>query len=154
MGRGGRVLLVILSLASPAVGGAGSPARAPITGAVSDPGTLTAEDRRELAERRAAVVARVEQFRQRLAAPCANLRDAVRGVLESVDRVGAVDPGPALLTSNPPKLRVSYVVTLTSGRRAHDEVVVEVPLDVRVVPAADPAGPGSTHRCGGAATGR
>jgi hypothetical protein len=154
MGRGGRVLLVILSLVSPVAAGASSSARTPITGAVSDPGTPTAEDRRELAERRTAVVARVEEFRQRLVAPCANLRDAVRGVLESVERVGAVDPGPALLASNPPKLRVSYVVVLTSGRRAHDEVVVEVPLDVRLVPAADPAGPGSTHRCGSAVTGR
>ena len=148
------MLLVILSLVSPVAAGASSPVRAGITGAVSDPGTLTAEDRRELAERRTAVVARVEEFRQRLVAPCANLRDAVRGVLESVERVGAVDPGPALLASNPPKLRVSYVVVLTSGRRAHDEVVVEVPLDVRLVPAADPAGPGSTHRCGSAVTGR
>jgi hypothetical protein len=80
-----------------------------------------------------------------------NLRKAVQETLESVERVGAVDPGPALLTSEPPKLRVSYVVALTSGRLARDEVVMLIPLAVRVVPAGGEAGGGP--QCGRTAPG-
>jgi hypothetical protein len=118
---------------------------------VSDPRALTADERRELASRRAAVEERVEEFSRRLIDPCTNLRKAVQETLASVERVGAVDPGPALLTSDPPKLRVSYVVSLTGGRLVRDEVVVLIPLAVRVVPAGGEAGGG--RQCGRAAPG-
>ena len=118
---------------------------------VSDPRALTADERRELAGRRAAVETRVEEFGRRLIDPCTNLRKAVQETLASVERVGAVDPGPALLTSEPPKLRVSYVVALTSGRLARDEVVMLIPLAVQVVPVGGEAGRGP--QCGRAAPG-
>lgn len=145
-------LLVALVLAWP-VGLPANPGSrvTPGTEALADPGTLTVDERREFLERRAAVEARVDEFRQRLLAPCRNLRDAVRTALESVERVRAMDPGPALLTSDPPKFRVSYVVALTSGRYVGDEVVVEVPLDVRVVPVAGQPGRERLHPCGGTA---
>jgi hypothetical protein len=118
---------------------------------VSDLKALTAAERRELAGRRAAVEARVEEFGRRLIGPCTNLREAVQATLESVERVEAVDPGPALLTSDPPKLRVSYVVTLTSGQQVRDEVIMVVPLAGRVVPAGGDAGGG--RQCGRAVPG-
>jgi hypothetical protein len=145
---------VILSLVSPLAGGANPGSRVLTeTEIVSDLGALTEPERRELAQRRAAVEARVEEFRQRLVAPCANLRELVRDALGSVDRVGAVDPGPALLTSNPPKFRVNYVVALTSGRLVQDEVVVVVPLEVSIVRAADEAMGRQARQCGRAAPG-
>jgi hypothetical protein len=147
-----RPLLVALSLAWP-LGLVANPGSGVLTGAdiVSDLRALTPDERRELASRRAAVEARVEEFGRRLIGPCTNLREAVQATLESVERVGAVDPGPALLTSDPPKLRVSYVVALTSGRRVRDEVAMAVPLAVRVVPAGgETAG---VRQCGRAAPG-
>jgi hypothetical protein len=149
---GARPLLVALLLAWP-LGLAANPGSRVMTGTeiVSDPKALTPDERRELASRRAAVETRVEELGRRLIHPCTNLRKAVQETLASVERVGAVDPGPALLTSDPPKLRVSYVVALTSGRRVRDEVIVVIPLAVRVVPAGGEAGGG--RQCGRAAPG-
>jgi hypothetical protein len=96
----------------------------------------------------------VEEFRRRLIPPCTDLSGLVREVLESVDEVSVVDARPVLLASNPPKLRVSYVVALTSGRLAYDEMVVVVPLAARVLPAAGAeAMDGQGRRCGDVAPG-
>jgi hypothetical protein len=143
-----------LSLVWPLAVGANPGARV-LTGTeiVSDPRTLTEPERQEFASRRAAVEARVEDFRRRLVAPCTDLRGVVREVLESVDHVGAVDPGPALLTSDPPKFRVNYVVALTSGRLVYDEIVMVVPLAVHVLPAGGETTGGQGRRCGSVAPG-
>jgi hypothetical protein len=114
------------------------------------------QDRRELAPSSRGGAIRERSFfvggRPR-SHPSSNLREVVRDALGSVDRVGAVDPGPALLTSNPPKFRVNYVVALTSGWLVRDEVVVVVPLEVRVLPVADEAMGRQARRCGSAVPG-
>lgn len=131
------VLLVMLPLPSSAGRRADPPAG---TGGaiVSDLDTLSVGEREELAARRAAVQARAAELGRHLGAPCADLRAVVLEGLGTVARVGAVDPGPAVLTSHPPRFRVRYVVALTSGRLVWDETIVTVPLEARVVPLREP----------------
>ena len=114
---------------------------------------LTASDRWELADRQAVVEARVDEFARQMVTPCSNLHEFVRVALSSVDRIGAVNAGPIVLTSNPPKLRVSYVVALTDGRLVPDEVIAVVPLEARVWPAEGKAFDGRPRQCGGTVLG-
>ena len=148
--RGTLLLIGILSLAWWLAGGADPGTRA-LTGAeiVADLRILTAQERRDLEERRAAVETRVEEFARQMVTPCPSISGFVRNALASVDRIGAVNAGPILLTSDPPKLRVSYVVALTSGRLVPDEVIVVVPLQARVSPAGNEALGGRLRPCGG-----
>jgi hypothetical protein len=142
--------LLVLALALAGSAARAAPGTGPPTGSerVADLGTLTTDEREEVARRRMAVEARLAEFGRRLLEPCADVRTAVRNALLSVDRVGAVDPGPALLTSHPPQLRVRYVVTLASGRLVQDQVVMVVPVVARVVPAGTVAGGVPARRCG------
>ena len=105
---------------------------------------LSSAERREFEERRAAVEARASDLAERVGA-CANLQSLVRGGLASLQHVRAVEAGPVLLTSHPPRMPIAFAVALGSGRVVWDRLAVTVPVRPKVVPLGrapgDPAAP-------------
>ena len=139
------LLLVALTAPLPAAGaphGSGGG----WTGPWASETALSPHERRELAERRAVVEARARELAEGAAA-CGDLRAVVRERLVGVEHVRAVEVGPVLLTSDPPRMPVAFAVALRSGRVVWDRLVVTVPVRPRVVPLGAAAGADRVAPC-------
>jgi hypothetical protein len=107
---------------------------------------LTPEERREFEARRAAVEARAEALAAR-EGPCGDLRSRVRQDLADVQHVRAVEVGLVLLTSDPPRMPVTFAISLTSGRLVWDRLTVTVPVRPSVVPLGRASDDPPVPRC-------
>jgi hypothetical protein len=130
--------LVLAGLCAAVPAGAGG-----FMGSGSEPGrwvgeaVLSSEERREFEERRAALEARANALTDRVSS-CGDPRSLVRENLAGVQHVRAVEVGLILLTSDPPKMPVTFAIALGSGRVVWDRLTVTVSVRPSIVPLGGP----------------
>jgi hypothetical protein len=100
---------------------------------------LSAAERRELDERRAALEARAQVLADELG-ECGDLRARVRRGLSGVQQVRSVEVGLVLMTSYPPRMPVTFSIALGSGRLVWDRLTVIVPVRATVRPLGSAMG--------------
>jgi hypothetical protein len=140
------LVLALLCAAGPAGAGVFAGSGAGPRGPWVDDVTLTPAERREFDERRAAVQARADDWADRTGT-CLDFRSRVRDDLAGVQHVRSVEVGFVLLTSKPPRIPVSFAITLDSGRVVWDRLTVTVPMRPRVVLLDAPVGGVAVSAC-------
>jgi hypothetical protein len=124
-------LIVALGAAVPA-GGDGLSGSGSWTAPWVSETVLSPDERRQFEDRREALETRAGALAARVGS-CGDLRSRVREELTGVQHVHAVEVGLVLLTSDPPRMPVTFAVALDTGRVVWDRLTVTVPVRPRLV---------------------